>query len=135
MVPTKGHRVLVRDVLGKSGGADRIHLRAECHADGVAVYQTHAGAYHRLGVVERLPGKAQAWPQAVLVRRKHSAPWMTGGTEVHDAAARRRQVRVGNAEIEIGDIVVTLIKPTEEVPADAVRQRKAIIDAPGVLHI
>src|SRR5258708_25410509 len=130
MIPAEVHRILIRDKLGKSWSADRIHLRAHCNVDGVAVNQAHAAANHGLRIVERLPGKAESRPQAVLMRRKHRAPRMTRRAEVNDAAASRGQSRVGNVEIEIGYVVVALIKPAEDLPTDAVRQQQAVVDAP-----
>src|SRR5690242_13798760 len=98
MLSAEIHCVLITDVLGEAGRADRVYLRAHCHTDGVAVNQAHAAAYHRLFAVERLPGETEPGAQAVLVRRKHGAARMTGRAEVHNAAASRRQVRVGDAE-------------------------------------
>ena len=114
--------------------ADGAVLVAERGADAVAVNQPEAAANYCFAIAERRPRKGQARSQAVLM----------GGKDVPVPVARRGEViqpsGVGHigidaAEVEIGDVVVTLAEPTKEVVAQADIEREVGSNAEIVLAI
>src|SRR6185295_11645685 len=109
-------------------------LIAERRAEAVAVDNVVASANNGLAIGEWRPREINARTPTVSVCRKHVPFRMRRSSEINDPAFIG-DLRVLLVEIEIGERIVALPEPAEQVVSQPDVQREAGRDAVVVLHV